>query len=128
MTATKDGDSLSPAPTNTLSELDGILQNVYAEAYKCGVGAKHPYRYRSLDAVVADAKAALTTHISKEVAGARIKELKRLDGMTSVDAESLQTYINTRIAAITSEEDKDNETPNKVDIDQQQVNGIKELK
>lgn len=47
-------------------ELDRILESVYAEAYKCGVGAKHPDRYRSIEAVTSEVKNKIKAKIQEQ--------------------------------------------------------------
>ena len=63
----------TPDPIKTIEEL---VTSVYHEAYKCGVGARPPHAYRSVEAVIKEA----TQAINNEMLRARIDELEQLEG------------------------------------------------
>lgn len=55
-----------PIPdTDLRSQIDKIIRSVYGEAYRCGVGAKHPYNYRTVEAVTCEAAHSLTNLIQE---------------------------------------------------------------
>ena len=57
--------------TNYNERLDVIVLGVYNEAYKCGVGARPYHEYRSVEAVAAEAKQAITSTMKELVAEAK---------------------------------------------------------
>lgn len=89
-----------PLDTNKgVKTLPEILGSVYGEAYKCGVGAKHPYSYRSVEAVTDEAQKA----IAKELMGCLPeKPSNELTHMSIVEQHGFEQALDEVRARLTA--------------------------
>lgn len=58
----QEGQVMTPTP-DPIKTIEELVTSVYHEAYKCGVGARHPHAYRSVEAVTKEATQAINNEL-----------------------------------------------------------------
>lgn len=78
------------------------LEKLYNDAYKCGVGAKHPSEYASIESVVSQSLESTIALITSYTKQRELALLERLENEGMLYDHNLHISDSTRVRLITS--------------------------